>query len=768
MPSHGWLIDLYVREDFLALWFRLRSGELLCLTDSFPYRFYAWGNPSALRHLEKTLRPYLRNTAWTRRIEFWSGKPISVLELEIRSLEKLPQVQRLLATCPEGLTLYNCDLSIPQYYAYEKGLFPLCSCEIEWERGSLKTLKVLSSPWDPDGDLPELKVLEIGLTGHPQISLDRGNSLQILQEGVSFEIEASDIPGLLRKLNQCLIRLDPDLILSRHGDARIFPLLWKWAQKEKVPLGLDRDPRPPLRAKIGQGRSYFSYGQVLYQSTAFPLYGRLHIDQENSFFYKEAGLEGIFFLSRLTKLPVQTLARATPGTAITSMQLDRAVRKRILIPWKKGRPETFKTAWDLLVADKGGLVFQPPIGLKERVAEIDFVSMYPSIMVRHNISPETMLCRCCPEPVVPEAGTNICRKREGLVPQTLRPILKLRDELKHRIKTGHPKGPLYKSMRQALKWILVTCFGYMGYKNARFGCIEAHEAITAFGREKLLQAKECAEEQGFQVLHGLTDSLWIQAEGLDETKVEDLLIAIRERTGLDISLEGIYDWIIFLPSKVRASRPVANRYFGLFQDGTVKIRGITCCCHDSPPFIKNAQKDLLLTLSAAKDRAHLEQQVPSVLERLEEYVLSLRDGQVPSRDLIIHRRLSQTLEEYKVNTASVLALQQLEAVGITLYPGQRVGYVLRDTASASSSEAGVLPAPFLDGGESYDRKKYLDLLLRAAAEVLVSFGLNLKDLEFKFGSGPPSQTTARRGRRCHDHLGREAFKGLQRAIKLLR
>jgi hypothetical protein len=57
------------------------------------------------------------------------------------------------------------------------------------------------------------------------------------------------------------------------------------------------------------------------------------------------------------------------------------------------------------------------------------------------------------------------------------------------------------------------------------------------------------------------------------------------------------------------------------------------------------------------------------------------------------------------------------------------------TPPAFSSEAGVLPAPFLDGEESYDRKKYLDLLLRAAAEVLVSFGLNLKDLEVAVGYG---------------------------------
>ena len=38
--------------------------------------------------------------------------------------------------------------------------------------------------------------------------------------------------------------------------------------------------------------------------------------------------------------------------------------------------------------------------------------------------------------------------------------------------------------------MLVTCFGYLGYKNARFGKIEAHEAVTAYGRDKFLTAKE--------------------------------------------------------------------------------------------------------------------------------------------------------------------------------------------------------------------------------------------------------------------------------------
>jgi DNA polymerase-2 len=712
----------------MVLWFRLESGKLLRLTDSFSYRFYAQGPKPVLQTLVKKLAPYIRHAGWTRRREFWSGEVIPVMEITLRFLEKQPEVLRLIGSGWEGLTFYNCDLAISQYYGWEKGLFPLCACEIEWDRTALKRITVLDSPWNPDALIPDFKILEIELTGHPQIPLDRGNSLQVTCEGASFDLEASGPNELLEKLNRLVADFDPDIILSRHGDARIFPFLWHAAQKSKVPLTLDRDPYPPSRARVGQGRSYFSYGQVLYQSTAFPLYGRLHVDQENSFFYRESGLEGILFLARLTRLPVQTLARATPGTAITTMQLDRALQKGILIPWKKGRPETFKTAWELLVADKGGLVLQPPIGLWEQVAEIDFVSMYPNIMVQHNISPETMLCRCCPEPVVPEAGYNICHKRKGLVPETLEPILKLRAELKARSRAGHPGKPRYDSMQKALKWMLVTCFGYMGYKNARFGCIEAHEAITAFGRDKLLSAKECAEENGFQVLHGLTDSLWIRGPEVTSENLRALLDKIQYRTGVPISLEGIYHWIAFLPSKVRADRPVANRYFGLFSDGTVKIRGIDCCRSDTPLFIKEAQKDLLLTLAEARDRPSMEKMIPAVLERLGEFVSRLNEERVDSRDLIIKKRVGKPFEEYKVNTPTTIVLQELEKVGITIYPGQRVGYILADASSLYSVNQELLVAPFLSGEEGYDSKKYVNLLLRSAQELLAIFNYNIKML----------------------------------------
>ena len=134
------------------------------------------------------------------------------------------------------------------------------------------------------------------------------------------------------------------------------------------------------------------------------------------------------------------------------------------------------------------------------------------------------------------------------------------------------------------KWLLVTCFGYLGYKNARFGRIEAHEAVTAYGREALLRAKEAAEDLGFEILHMYVDGLWVHKRGCQTpADFEALLDEITERTGLPISLDGVYRWVVFLPSRVNERVPVPNRYFGVFQDGSIKVRGIECRRRDTPP-----------------------------------------------------------------------------------------------------------------------------------------------------------------------------------------
>ena len=115
---------------------------------------------------------------------------------------------------------------------------------------------------------------------------------------------------------------------------------------------------------------------------------------------------GLIQIARIGQMPLQQAARSSPGTLITSMQLARAVADGILIPWRKAEPEHFKTAGELLTIDKGGLTFMPPIGLHTQVAEVDFASMYPTIMAIHNISPETVNCACCAGAVARGQGSG--------------------------------------------------------------------------------------------------------------------------------------------------------------------------------------------------------------------------------------------------------------------------------------------------------------------------------------------------------------------------
>jgi DNA polymerase-2 len=285
----------------------------------------------------------------------------------------------------------------------------------------------------------------------------------------------------------------------------------------------------------------------------------------------------------------------------------------------------------------------------------------------------------------------------------------------------------YDRKQTALKWMLVTCFGYLGYRNARFGRIEAHEAVTAFGREKLLQAKEICEEEGFELLHALTDSLWLRKKGLKEEGVLDLCRKISEATGVTMSLEGIYRWMAFLPSKGNPESPVANRYFGLFQNGKMKARGLAFRRSDMPPLIQEAQVRMIEILEGTKDLEAYRSKIPQILDLLLEYSLILKDGQAKKEDLAIGKTISQEPNAYKVDSLTVLAAQQLDDVGIPIHPGEKVRYVIKDSRSKDKAER-VRPFPLVGPEDTYDVKKYLEMLVKATEEVLIHFGHDEKHL----------------------------------------
>ncbi|MGH9804871.1 MAG: DNA polymerase domain-containing protein, partial [Candidatus Acidiferrales bacterium] len=428
-----------------------------------------------------------------------------------------------------------------------------------------------------------------------------------------------------------------------------------------------------------------------------------------------------FELARVSKLPLQYQARTSTGTGITSMQLDLAFRRRILIPWQKREPEEFKSALELLRTDRGGLVFQPVLGFHENVGELDFASMFPSIMARFNVSPETVNCRCgCDARRVPEIGYRLCDRRRGLVPQVVEPLIEKRRRYKLLKQAAAAAGDAalrdrYDDRQNALKWLLVTCFGYLGYKNARFGRIEAHEAINAFGRDRLLQAKEISERAGFRLLHAIVDSLWVVRPGATRDDYAALAREIETATGLPLDLAGVYHYLVFLPSRENAGTPVPNRYFGVFSENRqLKVRGLEVRRHDAPPIVAHMQEEVLKILSEACDAATYRAKLAEAEEILRKYLDRLRAGKAEWAELVIRKRLTQYPRDYKRASHVAIAAQALDARGVRLRPGEIIEYVITDAAAVLPADR-VRPFTLVDGFHPYDAARYAALLESAFA-----------------------------------------------------
>ena len=536
----------------------------------------------------------------------------------------------------------------------------------------------------------------------------------------------SRLRPLLVNLAALLRQHDPDLILTNWGDSWLLDHLGTLAERCGVQLLLNRDPsrQPGFR----RARSYHTYGQVMHRHRQVHLFGRIHIDRQNAMLYHDYDLAGAFEMSRVSAMPLQEAARRSPGSGISAMQIIVALRDGILTPWRKASAERPRSAWQHLHRDQGGMVYQPIIGLHRNVAEIDFTSMYPAIMVHANLSPET-------------SGPD---EPPGLVPRTLAPLLAKRVALKQRLVAPRHCAAAQrandKARAAAHKWLLVTCFGYLGYRNARFGRIEAHEAVTAYGREALLRTKEAAEDLGFRVLHMYVDGLWLQrpdGSPITPADMAPLLDEVVERTGLSLSLEGIYRWVAFLSSRADRRIPVPNRYFGVFSDGSLKLRGIELRRRDTPPWVAGVQLEILQTLAAVADPARLPEILPHVIELLRARLDDLRSGRVPPEMLVVRQKISRAAGDYRGQAAAGRAAAQLAAAGMARRPGEIVSYVI--THGVPGVHAWDLPDP--PDPRSIDSARYTVLLLRAAHSVLAPFGFSQDDLR-RAARGPDWQTLA--------------------------
>src|SRR5213083_2614696 len=495
-------------------------------------------------------------------------------------------------------------------------------------------------------------------------------------------------------------------------------------------LVLGRDPSP-LRVYEVQGHSYFSYGKILYRETAARMLGRLHIDDRNAFISADCGLEGLFEISRTCIIPIQRASRATIGTNMTSLQFYHAVKENVLIPWNKNQPEEWKDNNELVIADRGGFIHEPETGIYDQVGELDFTSLYPTIMRDQNLSGETVKCKCCPNSLrrVPELDYNICDRWRGIVPLSLEILLDRRSSYKQLKKDEKDelKRQMYDARQSALKWILVCSFGYLGFKNARFGKIDAHIAICAFSRVFLDRAVALAQARGFKLVHGIVDSMWLSRPEATAADYEALCELLNRDLRIPLSFEGQYKWIVFLDSKIDPQAQVLNRYYGIFQNQTLRVRGIDLRRHDTPEIVRKCQRDMLAILSTAHDSQEFKTLVPQVLDTLREYASKLQSNSVPLEELVITRSLSKNPGEYSHKVLQAIAAQLLKNEGGSVHAGQQVSYVMTiDSSNRKMTTAA--PPELVDDNTIINLQGYVGLLISSAANLLLPLGYDKKSL----------------------------------------
>jgi len=366
------------------------------------HRIYVAGSPQALEELTRRISRS-ESVAGFRFVDkyadFMEASKKRVLEIDITDYGRTPFFARKILRLGgyEKYQLYNVDMPIAQAYLYERDIFPLAHV-LAYEDGEKIGYQLLDSVESCQYPLPPLRHMWLDVNirkeAHVASFQDKIDAITIRCNSEATTIDGDDEAEKILRMVEVVRRMDPDIIYTRGGDSFLSPYLAHRAFANGIlnKFILNRE-EIPLKAKMVRGRSYFSYGRVYYRAPLRRLYGRIHIDVNNTFIYAASGLEGLIEVSRTCRVPLHRAARASIGSIMTSLQLYTAWKDEILIPWKKGEPESFKTGWELLVADRGGFIFEPKLGFHTDVVEVDFTSMFPMLMLTRNISAETVFCK---------------------------------------------------------------------------------------------------------------------------------------------------------------------------------------------------------------------------------------------------------------------------------------------------------------------------------------------------------------------------------------
>ena len=429
-------------------------------------------------------------------------------------------------------------------------------------------------------------------------------------------------------------------------------------------------------------------------------------------------------ISKLTSQTLYDTTRSTTSQMVEDLLLKEAHLRGIIAPNKPKENEVTQRTMNPI---KGAFVKEPLAGLHEKIAVLDFASLYPSIIISHNISPETLNCghEECKKNVSPE-GTYFCTKQKGLFPQILdsllRQRLKLKKEYKRKKKEKGIDDKVLFAKQWALKIILNSVYGYLGYPRARWYSRECASATTAWERDYINDTIKKAEKAGFKVLYGDTDSTFLLM--LDKTKrdVEDFVEKINSELPetMELEIDSFYKRGLFVTKKEGGA--AKKRYALVDEKGNLKIVGFEYVRRDWCDLAKETQKkvlELVLTEGRPEEAA----------EYVKRVIKKINEGKIEKKELTIMTLLQRNPKNYDSIGPHVAAAEKAISKGKKLEAGSMLSFIITKgrKEKESISQKAELEEYVKEG--DYDSQYYIEnQVLPAVIKILQELGYSREDL----------------------------------------
>ncbi len=421
-------------------------------------------------------------------------------------------------------------------------------------------------------------------------------------------------------------------------------------------------------------------------------------------------------LAAITGMPLDQVEAAAVGFRVDSYLVREAHRLGELIP---------RHIEQVYLRYRGSIVYEPKPGIHEDVAVLDFSSMYPSLMILYNISPDTLVVGSTSGKVVfkvPEVGHKFRKAPPGLYTTVLRSLIESRRAIKLRLKSlinGTTEQKTLREREKAIKVVTNAVYGYAGWTGARWYVREVAESAAALGRVTIQKVADMARKESLELIYGDTDSLFLRN---DKEKIATLLKRIEEELRLEIKAEKIYSRILFTEAK--------KKYAGLLQDGSLDIVGMEVVRGDWSEVARRVQEDVLSTLL----RDNSASKAAGVARKA---IKELREGKVPFQQLIIWKTLTKPVKAYEVHAPHVEAAKMLQAKGFELTLGDKIGYVIikGEGKLYEKVKPYAMASPEEIDGEYYIQNQ----VMQAAMRVLSDFGVKESDLTEARDQAPLSE-----------------------------